>query len=102
MIGTGLVTVDDYFCGNCGRDATHGVRLNGPKDMSVWMLVLVPTGARIDAYLCHECLTELVDVRNERGEGVHYAFFVPHLRTEPSHQSSVQRRIKQMLRERIS
>jgi hypothetical protein len=92
---------DDYSCGNCGRPATHGIRVNGPKDLSVWMLVLVPTGARVEAFLCRECLTELVNVRNEQGEGVHYAFSVPHLRTEPSHRSSVQRRIKQALREML-
>jgi hypothetical protein len=47
-------------CGNCGGDAIFAIRMNGPKQMSLWTLPLIPTGVRIDAWLCRKCLEETV------------------------------------------
>jgi hypothetical protein len=96
MIGTRLVTVENYLCGNCGAVATHGVRSNGPKDLSVWMLVMVPTGARVEAFLCRECLTVLTHVEYGYGEGVHYAY----AQYSAAHdgRSGIMRKVKHILR----
>ena len=92
-----MLVIDDYDCGNCGGVATHAIRSNGPKSLSIWMLVLMPTGNRIDAYLCRPCLMQLTNVRDPEGQDIHYAFSVPHSAQHASGKSGAMQQIKRIL-----
>jgi len=101
MTGVGLLLTDEdghpYPCGNCGKAATHALRSNGHRSLSIWMLVLIPTGVRIDAYLCRPCLVQLANVRNPEGQDIHYAFSVPHADPHASGKSGAMQQIKRIL-----
>lgn len=81
----------DEVCGNCGDDAIFAIRMNSPREMSLWNLPLIPTGARIDAWLCRKCLDEAVP-REEVNMRL-----VPQV---PTHNSAVQKQLARQRKEK--
>jgi hypothetical protein len=81
----------DEVCGNCGGDAIFAIRVNSPKEMSLWNLPLIPTGVRIDAWLCRKCLEETVP-REEVNVRL-----LPH---GPTHNSAVQKEVARKRKEK--
>jgi hypothetical protein len=55
---TGIV---EHQCGHCrASDARYAIRTAGEGEWTAWLMPLMPTGARVSAYLCAMCLNAVV------------------------------------------
>lgn len=52
-----------HRCAHCGwHYAAYAIRVNEQgRDWTVWPNIVIPTGARIDTYLCGPCIIQAVD-----------------------------------------
>jgi hypothetical protein len=87
-----------HKCANCGEPATHAIRLNAPTSMSVWNMPLMPTGARIDAWLCRPCLMAL---QENAYADLYFGFYERQFDKVPTHNSPVQKAIKRSLKKAL-